>query len=326
MSLVSRRFMWICLYLAASIANLGGTCGQGVNAGPVDSQAGKKIAFIAGKMSHGYGAHEHYAGCALLARHLEQAVPNVECTVFKHAWPDDPSALDGFDCIVIYADGGAGHPAIPHLDQLERLAARGVGLVCLHYAVEVPKGEVGDRFLPLLGGYFETHWSVNPHWVAKFEAFPDHPISRGVRPFHLQDEWYFHMRFPAEMLGVTPILSAVPPPETMSRPDGPHSGNPHARAAVEKKIPQHVAWATERAGGGRSFGFTGGHDHWNWGHSEFRKIVLNAILWCAGGEVPADGIGSGPIGLDELKQNQDFPVPENYDFEKAKQRITEPAR
>lgn len=285
------------------------------------SSESKKIAFVAGRMSHGYGAHEHYAGCSLLARHLEMAIPGTECVVFKHSWPEKPEALDEFDCVVMYADGGGGHPVIPHLDQVERLAARGIGIVCIHYAVEVSKGDVGDRFLKLLGGYFETHWSVNPHWVAKFESFPDHPISRGVKPFAIQDEWYFHMRFQSEMADVTPILSAVAPAETMSRADGPHSGNPHVRIAVEKGLPQHVAWATERADGGRSFGFTGGHDHWNWGHDEFRKVVLNAIVWCAKGDVPANGVTISSVGLDELKQNQDFPPPDDYDFERAKQRL-----
>jgi len=39
------------------------------------------------------------------------------------------------------------------------------------------------------------NWSVNPHWTAKYEKFPDHPISRGVKPFEINDEWYYHMRF-----------------------------------------------------------------------------------------------------------------------------------
>ena len=36
----------------------------------------------------------------------------------------------------------------------------------------------------------------------------------------IYDEWYFHMRFRDGMKGVLPILSAVPPASTMSRPDG----------------------------------------------------------------------------------------------------------
>ncbi len=79
------------------------------------------------------------------------------------------------DAIVIYADGGGGHPAMPHLDKLKKQIDRGVGFVCLHYAVEVPKGDAGDRFKDWLGGYFETHWSVNPIWNAEFKECPSIP-------------------------------------------------------------------------------------------------------------------------------------------------------
>ena len=61
------------------------------------------------------------------------------------------------------------------------------------------------------------------------------------------------MKFVPDMKGVTPILSQLPPRESLSRPDGHHSNNPHVRAAVlERKEPQHVAWAYERPDGGRS--------------------------------------------------------------------------
>ena len=155
------------------------------------------------------------------------------------------------------------------------------------------------------GGYFEADWSVNPHWDAKFEKLPDHPITRGVQPFEMNDEWYYHMRFRDGMKGVTPILVALPPASSLSRPDGHHSGNPAVRKAVlENKTPQVMAWAAERAGGGRGFGFTGGHDHWNWGDPNFRKLVLNAILWTAGLDVPSTGVES-QVSAAELKQNLD---------------------
>src|SRR5690606_27727848 len=138
--------------------------------------------------------------------------------------------------------------------------------------------------------------------------FPDHPIANGVKPFETDDEWYYHMRFREGMKGVTPILTAMPPKETLNRGDGPHSGNPDVRRAVlERKEPQHVAWASENEGGGRGFGCTGGHNHWNWGDDNFRKVVLNAIVWCAKGEVPKDGVSDKPITLNELVENQDEP-------------------
>jgi type 1 glutamine amidotransferase len=208
-----QSLLWIAAVWALS------TCWGGFSAGtnPVcaqDSTAKKRVVFLAGPPSHGYGAHEHHAGCVLLAKHLEQAMPNFEVKVYKHEWPADPKAFEGADCVVMYSDGGGGHPVMSHLKEIDALADKGVGIVCLHYAVEIPKGEPGDKFLKWIGGYFETDWSVNPHWVAKFEKLPEHPVSRGVKPFEIEDEWYYHMRFRPEMKGVTPILSAIPPAST----------------------------------------------------------------------------------------------------------------
>jgi putative membrane-bound dehydrogenase-like protein len=290
------------------------------------NQAKKRVVFISGKPSHGYGAHEHNAGCLLLAKELQAAMPSVTCDVVQHGWPADPSVLDGADCIVMYSDGGAGHMVHPHAEAVDALAKKGVGIVCIHYAVEVPKDKNGDKFLSWIGGYFEPHWSVNPHWTAKYEKFPDHPISRGVEPFEINDEWYYHMRFREGMKGVTPILTALPPKESLSRPDGPHSGNPAVRAAVlERKEPQHMAWAAERDGGGRGFGFTGGHDHWNWGDPNFRKVVLNAIVWCAHGEVPAKGVESPRVTLAALEANMDPKnKPANFNREAVRERVKLP--
>ena len=158
-------------------------------------------------------------------------MPGFEVDVYRNGWPADGlKAFEGADTVVVYCDGGEGHLLIPHLGEFQQVMDRGIGLVCLHYAVEVPTAAAGDRFLDWMGGYFEMNWSVNPHWTAQFESFPDHPISQGVEPFEINDEWYFHMRFRPEMEGVTPILSAHPPASTLSRPDGAHSGNPAVRA------------------------------------------------------------------------------------------------
>ncbi|MCB9925651.1 MAG: DUF1080 domain-containing protein [Planctomycetaceae bacterium] len=281
----------------------------------------KKVVFVAGRPSHGYGAHEHYAGCVLLAKALQQGISNIEVEVVRDGWPKDESVFDGADCVVMYADGGGGHPVNPHLEKMDSLANQGVGVVCLHYGVEVPAGAPGDHFLKWIGGYFEADWSVNPHWTAKFEKFPDHPIANGVQPFESNDEWYYHMRFRPNMEGVTPILTDMPGPETLSRPDGHHSGNPHVRAAVlERKEPQHLAWAATRPDGGRGFGFTGGHNHWNWGEPNFRKLVLNAIVWCAKAQVPADGITSQPVTLEQLEENQDYEPKPNFDREAVRKQ------
>ena len=285
-----------------------------------ESSARKKVVFVAGNRSHGYGAHEHHAGCLLLARYLRQHLPDYDTVVYQNGWPANGiQAFDGADAVVVYCDGGDRHLLLPHLKEFDAVMKRGVGLACIHYGVEVPKKPGGAEFLDWIGGYFEMHWSVNPHWTAQFTEFPDHPICRGVKPFEINDEWYFHMRFQPDMQGVTPILSAHPPTSTMSRRDGPHSGNPYVRAAVKRRELQHVAWARERPDGGRGFGFTGGHVHWNWGDDNFRKLVLNAIAWIAKDDVPADGVSGPTPTREELEANQDFPKPEPDDEKQTHQ-------
>ncbi|MES2659550.1 MAG: ThuA domain-containing protein [Verrucomicrobiota bacterium] len=270
--------------------------------------AKKKIVFVAGNPSHGPGQHEHRAGCMLLADQLNKSGLPVDAVVTTNGWPQDNSIFDGASAVVIYADGGGGHPAMKQLGELKKLAEKGVGIGCIHYAVEIPKGEPGDTFVDLIGGYFESDYSVNPHWTASFKL-PKHPITQGIQDYSMLDEWYYHMRFQKDMKGVTPILTDLPPPDSLTRPDGPHEGNPEVRAAVlERKEPQHVMWAYDRPakfGKGRSFGFTGGHFHKNWQTDSQRRIVLNAIVWMSGLEVPKTGVPSKTPTDEEMAANLD---------------------
>jgi hypothetical protein len=77
--------------------------------------------------------------------------------------------FDTADCIVMYMDGGGGHPAIQpaRMKVIQKQLDRGAGWVNLHYAVEYPVKQ-GDRDIATpvkgwLGGYYETGYSINPH-------------------------------------------------------------------------------------------------------------------------------------------------------------------
>lgn len=262
--------------------------------------AKKKIVLIPGNDSHGIGEHEHLGGCILLAKLLNENVTGVNAVVTEQGWPKDTTILDDADAIVMYSDGGEHHMVISHMAHIDRLMKKGTGLVNLHYAVEIPKGELGNTFLQWVGGYFETDWSVNPFWTAQFDSLPDHPITKGVKPFSARDEWYYHMRFTDDK-NLVSILRQLPPDSSLTRPDGPHENNPAARKAVlEDKEPQTVAWAFTRGDGGRGFGFTGGHVHKNWMNDDYRKLVLNAIVWAARIDVPAGGVQSKTPTEEEL--------------------------
>jgi type 1 glutamine amidotransferase len=215
------------------------------------------------------------------------------------------------DSIVMYCDGYRSHMAKAHQDKIQTLVDAGVGVACLHFGVEVEPSELGAQFLDWIGGYFEIGWSVNPTWEASYSEFPEHPITNGVQPFSILDEWYYHMRFQPEMEGVTPILSTLPPLRTLTdrARDRNRGSNPTVLAAVQAKQKQHTAWAYERPGAGRGFGFTGGHFHQNWKQDDFRKLVLNALLWTAKAEVPQAGVPSRNPSDADMELNQDFSKP-----------------
>jgi type 1 glutamine amidotransferase len=270
----------ICLAAIASLAFFAA-------AGRADDT---KIVLIAGIPSHGPGDHEFNAGTQLLVKCLND-VPGVNAVFIAGGWPEDESVLHGAKSVVFFMDGGGGHPMIQknRLETMKTLMDQGVGLVCLHYAVEFPKGKPGDQLLEWLGGYYETGFSTNPHWTADFGSLPDHPITRGVKPFSAPDEWYFNMRFRPEMKGITPILVAKPDDATRQGASASPRG-PYAHIAAAKGRDEILAWAFDRDNGGRAFGFTGAHTHKNWGIPEFRTLVLNAILWTAKVEVPSQGV------------------------------------
>ena len=46
-------------------------------------KAKKTVYFMAGKKSHGYGSHEHFAGCQLLAAALRENMPEYDVVVYR---------------------------------------------------------------------------------------------------------------------------------------------------------------------------------------------------------------------------------------------------
>lgn len=284
-----------------------------VSAGAVAAEP-KRLVFIAGRPSHPPLMHEFRAGSLLLEKCL-QGVPGVVMDRHDQGWVKDEAVLEKADAVVIYADGGGGHPALQgnHLETLKKLAARGCGIGFMHYGVEVPADRGGPAFKDFVGGYYEHQFSCNPIWEPEFRSFPVHPVTRGVQPFQIRDEWYFNMRFVdgftadavAERDGVkfTPLLVAKPSDQVRNGPyvypAGPYK---HIQEAAGRS--EAMMWAVERKEGGRGFGFTGGHFHRNWGNADFRRTILNALVWVAGAEVPAGGVDSR-VSEDDLKENLD---------------------
>ncbi|WP_265594490.1 PVC-type heme-binding CxxCH protein [Haloferula sp. BvORR071] len=263
------------------------------------AQAADKIVFLAGGRSHGPGEHEFKAGSMLLAKALNESGLDIKAEVYD-GWPANESVLDGAKALVIYADGtsvvGKGW------DKVDKMAKAGTGLMFMHYAVH-PTKEEGDKYYrPWIGGAFETDFSVNPHWVADLHTLPNHPVSRGVGSLvEAYDEFYYNIRFREDRSKVFDLVTATPDRERMKRYI--NLWNQYGVEGLGKQ--QTLMWGVERPDGGRGVGFSGGHYHRNWSVDGFRKMVLNAIVWTAKIEVPADGVKSKPLTEDELNANLD---------------------
>ncbi|HBI43014.1 MAG TPA: hypothetical protein DDY78_09185 [Planctomycetales bacterium] len=254
---------------------------------PLKAAPVKKIILIAGTKSHGPGEHEYEKGVRLLKQCLDSS-PNMSgftTEVYTDGWPRDEKAFDDAATVLFYCDGSdhdeQAHPLLrdKHLETMQKLMDRGVGFVAVHYTVFVPTKRGGEQFLDWIGGYFDYQNGEKPTgWYSKIKnctakvtpISPDNPVSRGLKPFELHEEFYYKMRFRPDDKRLTPILSAAIPDEK----------------------PPVVAWAVERKDGGRGFAYTGGHYHSNWSDENVRRMLLNALVWTAKGEVPAGGVQS----------------------------------
>jgi ankyrin repeat protein len=247
--------------------------------------AEKSILFIAGPKSHGPGQHEHPAGCEVLAKHLQSSGLGIHTEV-SLGWPQDSSKIAAADTLVIYGDGLEAHVAKGHMADLRKRLDSGKSLVVMHWALETGDPAM-DQFLDqAIGGHFDPVWSVNPVWHMTQPVLADHQATRGVSPFEIEEEFYYHIRLRED---ITPLLRAVPPENSLGI-DGPRTGNPAVRRELADKVPQILAWIVENPNKSRGFGFTGGHFHHHWANPDFRKLVLNSIAWTAGVEVPKGGV------------------------------------
>ena len=112
------------------------------------------------------------------------------------------------------------------------------------------------------------------------------------------------------MKGVTPIHTAVPPDSTRNHADDAHGGNWSPPPQGHGRARGLVLF--ERPDGGRGFGLTGGHVHWNWANDNFRTMVLNAIVWAAHLPVPKGGVPSKAPLWQGAPGEPGFPPPAKF--------------
>lgn len=287
------RFALTAFAIAFSLFNL--SCSQ-------QKSDVKKVLFLAGKPSHAPGHHEHRAGCLLLAQSLEQS-GNGFATEVVNVWPESSEAFEGVDAIVIYADA-AGKYSKEQYDFLDSKVKAGTGIMFIHYGVHPTKENGEAYFDPWIGGYFETGYSVNPHWSADLTPKAGHPIGNGIDgPILAHDEFYYNIRFPSHesCSDCYALVDSQLEERRVTRYN--NLWNELGDRLIGQRV--KLMWCRDPKDQGRGAGFTGGHYHRNWAIDDFRMLVLNTIAWVARGEVPENGIRSAPISDAQLNEHLD---------------------
>ena len=289
---------WLGIALVCGIAGTGVIAGQRPDA---VKPAGKKIVFLAGPKDHGVdGRHEYEKDLRGLARALTSA-PNlrgVTTDIYVGKAPRDPAVYADAAAIVIESssdrDAREIHPLFPPeqetknrtydaetLEFLKMIDGRmrsGMGVAILHYANWVEHWVARRYYLDWTGGLWVQGGSRNP--VDQWRMTPktlDHPIQRGVKEWSYRDEVFVRFFLPPDVRRIELIV-----------------GTP-AKAVIG---PQLASWAYEREGGGRAFVMGGADFHDNLATvDDYRRFLLNGIVWAAGMEVPSGGVQSTGSGI-----------------------------
>jgi type 1 glutamine amidotransferase len=240
------------------------------SASPAGDKAKTRILLIGANPDHPHGTHMYLHTCGVLAKCLE-LTPGVEAVV-SNGWPKDAAALKGVKAIVLYTPPGAELLLDgPHRNQVDELMGKGVGLVTLHWASSVNKKNLerlGPVWLGYLGGTWVSNVGLSGGASPLKQLVPDHPVCRGWKEYEIDDEYY-----------LDPVMGKA---------------TPLLQVKERKGKDVIVGWVFERPRGGRSFGTTLGHPYRNFQNEAFRRMIVNAILWAAQVDVPAQG---APVNL-----------------------------
>ncbi len=247
------------------------------------AQGEEKTLLLIGQGPDGHRpeTHEFMAGVRIMS-HLMQPFSHIKTVELSadEPWLEGPILLEKADGVVLYVTQGARWMQMDsrRYEALLRLAERGGGIVALHWAVGAKEAKYIPGQLRLLGGTRggpQRKWMVGEQDLRVVDK--DHPITRGITDFRVNDEFYYQLDFLSDREQLQPLLQTTIEGET-----------------------ETACWAWPRPDGGRSFGFVCLHFHRNWELAEYQRLVTQAILWTLKEPIPKEGIS---VSLDpELLQ------------------------
>ncbi len=210
-----------------------------------DSSKKIKVMFF-----RGGGGHD-WKNCSPIMKSVLEKTNDFEVT-FTENLDDLKERIKQFDIIMQYTDGM--DPTKEQENGLCDFVQNGGGYVGIHCTTA--SFQKCDRYWEMCSGRFAGHGS------GKFTVYiydHEHPITRGMKDFEIQDESYTHdYHRNAQMRSLT----------RMNR------GNER----------QSMGWVSSY-GKGRVFYTSNGHDRQAWVNPHFQRLVVRGAYWAAGRKV-----------------------------------------
>lgn len=182
---------------------------------------------------------------------------------------------------------------LDYLNQVDSLHKAGMGVVVLHWAVAATNFRAANLYRSWFGGGFVDGYSHNPlgMWtMTPVKSGKKHPIMRGVGPWTYKDEIFSRFMVIPEDPHRTDLLMGEAPKTN--------------QGAIDSTC---ITWAYED-GKARGLIYGGMDYHSALLNDNYRRFLLNAIVWAAGIEVPKDGVKSNAKQLQLIKA-----VPDEFD-------------
>ena len=214
-----------------------------------------------GVKTHGPGQHDHPRFLGEWTKLLTERGAKVEGAM------DFPTAdqLEKSDVLVMFA-AEAGTIKPDQREYLDKFLKRGGGMVCIHDAV---CGKDAQWFKTIIGGAWEHGYSK---WYEGEMSFyymdTEHPITKGVSNFELDDELYYDLH----MMPEARILAASYTPK----------GRNNSRTGTSNKPSvydiQPQMWTYEKDNH-RAFVSLLGHNYKTFNLPHVRAVMLRGIAW-----------------------------------------------